>query len=508
MPRGAFFHRGPAEVKRLVIEALQEHFAEHPHYSDADGHGVKIRNKYDRGERHKRQLVITTASASPQRLSLSADFGGQVHSSVVLGRLEGMPGSAVAWAVENPFQKVRPRPGIYLVEMDTDTTFVVHPFYAVAHEILYPFVDRDDGDKIKAVLKNRPVEAASEFLMLNERIPLEKDRDYTMDYDAGEITFLAPPDESLAGIRMLSAEYRFIGEPAGPFRVDRLVYNIDALPGIILTFSRKTSAGSQQAVVVRECPEYVADFWTGRWTVSVEISIYTQDPVEQDELAEEVAMVFWYWNVERWVDQGLSLVDPPSIGGGTEAEEDEMEQTVSFQNSVSLTVVVDWEGFVPVMRQLKTVNPVGYGLALFESAFTSAKKDLDARPDGEFGNILDRMTLPGKGVQLERDLSRYFSGPDDPKLGQLYVELLNFNPTEAAGALNDYYDSVDPTNPNAPDDPINLPERVPVSEFKDVPTTDATPGDTGVFSKSTLLTLDELPKQLRDELRRSIIRGC
>jgi len=503
MPHGAFFHRGPAEVKRLLIEALQEHFADHPLYSDPDGPGVLIRNKFAKSERHKRQVVITTASASPQRLSLSADFGGRVISTVALGKLEGQMGGAIEWVVENPLQKIRPRPGIYLVEMDTASTFTVSPFYSVRHEILYPFVDRDDGDKVKIALRNSQVEPASEFLMLDEHLPLERGKDYVIDYDSGVITLTG----AILDARMIAAEYRWLGETSEPFQACRQTYDVAAMPGIILNFGRKTRVGSRQAVVVLEKPEHIADFWTGRWTVSVNADIYTQDTIEQDEMAAEVAQVFWYWNTERWADQGMSLVEPPDISGGTDEMEDEIADEYHHANSISLTVVVDWEAFVPCFRKVKTVNTVGYGISPFDPPVTSVKKDLDARPDGQFGNILDRNTLPGKGVQVVQDLRRYFSGPDDPKLGQLYNELLAFDASRASDALSQYYGSVDPANPDAPDMPINLPERVPVSEFNDPPDTLAgVPMEPGVTSKTELLSFDELPCELREELRR-ISRG-
>lgn len=509
MPHGAFFHRGPAEVKRLIIEALQEHFAEHPLYADPDGPGVLIRNKYAKSERHKRQIVVTTASASPRRLGMSADFGGRVYSSIVLARLADRKGTAVEWVTENPFQKAKPRPGIYLVEMDTSDTFRVTPYYTVRHEILYPYVDRADGDKVKAALKNKPVEAGSDMLLLDEHLPLERGRDYEIDYGSGVVTFAGAIPEA----RMLSAEYRWIGETSEPRRASRQAYDIAALPGVILNFGRKTQEGSQQAVVVMDGPEYVADFWTGRWTVSVSLSVHTQDPVEQDELAEEIAQVFWYWNTERWADQGMALSDPPSIEGGSEAEEDEIANEIGFGNTVTMTVLVDWEAFVPVLRRLRTVNVAGYGLSPFDSPTTALKRQRGAEPDGQFGNLIDRRTLPGKGVQsvrdfrgyheleLTQDLRRYFAGPGDPKLGQIYRELLSFDPQRASDALARYYGSVDPSNPAAPDSPINLPERVPVSEFSATPATDGSvPTEPGVFSE--ILSLDHLPPELWEELRR------
>jgi len=502
MAHGAFYHRGPAEVKRLIIEALQEHFAEHPAYSDPDGPGIVIKNKYARSERHKRQIVVTTASASPQRLGMSADFGGPVYSSVVLGRLQGRKGTAVEWALENPFQKIRPRPGIYLIDLETDETFIVTPYYAVEHEILFPYIDRGDGDKVKAKLKHKPVEAESEFLMLDDHLPLEKGTDYDIDYDSGIVTFTGP----ILDARLLAAEYRWIGQTGGPFAVARQVYNLDALPGVILNFGRKVSAGSQQAVVVRKRPEYIADFWTGRWTVSINLDIYTQDPIEQDELTEEIAMVFWYWNTERWADQGMSLVGPPEITGGAEEPEDEIAGEILFRNSVSLTVIVDWEAFVPSLRRLRAINTVGYTVSPFDPPITALKKDRDAGPDGQFGNIADRDTLPGKGMQPVRDLRKYFAGPKDPKLGRLYMELLNFNPKEASDALGQYYGSVDPANPSAPDSPVNIPEAVPPSEFVTSPDTGDEAAEPGVFSDSRPLSLDELPDSLREQLRR-ISRG-
>jgi len=499
MSHGAFHHRGPAEVKRLIIEALQEHFAEHPAYTDPDGPGVLIRNKFSRDERHKRQIVVTTASASPQRLSLSADFGGHVYGSVALARLRDRKGTALEWASENPIEKLRPRPGIYLVEMETDDQFRVTPYYSVRHEILFPYVDRADGDKVKAALKNTPVEANSDFLILDEHLPLERDKDYSIDYDTGIVTFPGP----LTDACLISAEYRWIGKTSEPFCAARQVYNIAALPGVILCFGRKIQAGSQQAIVVTESPEHIADFWTGRWTVSVTLDIYTQDTIEQDEMAEEVAQAFWYWNVERWADQGMALSEPPDIAGGTESQEDEVTDEYSFGNSVSMTVVVDWEAFVPVLRTLRTVNVSGYHVSPSDSPATALKKGYAARPDKQFGNIVDRRTLPGRGVQAVPDMRGYFSGPYDPRLTQLYRELLDFDATRASNAMSQYYGSVDPANPDAPDAPVNLPEVIPVSEFSDPPATeDGVPSDPGVFSQDSVVSLDHLPPELKDELKK------
>jgi len=497
---GAFYHRGPAEVKRFIIEALQEHFAEHPVYADPDGPGLLVRNKFSRDERHKRQIVVTTAASSPQRLGLSADFGGQVHGSVVLARLRGRKGTALEWVGENPVEKARPRPGIYLVEMESDTEFRITPHYSVSHEILYPYVDRADGDKVKATLANKPVEALSDFILLDEHLPLERDKDYTIDYASGVVTFEAP----ITDARMISAEYRWVGETGEPCcMTGRHVYDIAALPGIILCFGRRVQAGSQQAIVVMESPEHIADFWTGRWTVSVTLDIYTQDPIEQDELAEEVAQVFWYWNVERWADQGMALVDPPDISGGTETPEDEIADEYSFGNSIGMTVVVDWEAFVPVLRTLRTVNVSGYHVSPYDPPADALKKSQSARPDGQFGNIVDRRTLPGQGVQPVPDMRGYFAGLYDPRLTQLYRELLDFDASQASKALIQFYGSVDPANPSAPDSPVNLPEVVPVSEFADPPATPGgVPSEPGVFSEEGVISLDHLPPELKDELRR------
>lgn len=497
---GAFYHRGPAEVKRLIIEALQEHFAEHPAYTDPDGPGVLIRNKFSRDERHKRQIVVTTAAASPQRLSLSADFGGHVHGSVVLARLRDRKGTALEWVSENPIEKIKPRPGIYLVEMETDNEFRITPYYTVQHEILYPYVDRADGDKIKIVLKNKPVEVDSDFLILDEHLPLERGKDYTIDYNTGIITLPAPITDAC----LIAAEYRWIGEASELFCAARQVYNIAAMPGVILCFGRKIQAGSQQAVVVLKSPEHIADFWTGRWTVSVTLDIYTQDPIEQDEFAEEVAQTFWYWNTERWADQGLALVGPPDIAGGTESQEDEVTDEYSFGNSVSMTVAVDWEAFVPVLRSLRTVNVSGYHVSPFDTPGTALKKGQDAQPDGQFGNIIDRQTLPGKGVQPVPDMRRYFSGPYDPRLTQLHRELFDFDAKRASGAMSQFYGSVDPANPDAPSAPVNLPEVIPVSEFTDSPVTEdgVALSEPGVFSEDSVLSMDRLPPDLKEELRK------
>ena len=105
------------------------------------------------------------------------------------------------------------------------------------------------------------------------------------------------------------------------------------------------------------------------------------------------------------------------------------------------------------------------------------------------------------------DLRQYFSGPGDPKLNQLYQELLAFDSAESSQALGSFYGQVDPANPDAPDRPINLPERIPLSQFTASPETTGPPEGSGVFVENEeILSLDNLPRPLREEIR-DIARG-
>lgn len=334
-------------IKRRAILELRDSFSRHPIYSKVVPF---IQNKFSFTERP--QMGIVVKGSSGNKVSLSGDnFVGNVQSFVMLGYV-GAPTYPIEWVREDLNAifanggQMPSAPGIYYIEIlsvpenpQTPGTYVVDPLLTVTGEPLLRF---QSGIEREAQLENPPTKGTVR-LWVNNRMMLTEGVEYTINYKNGAVTFLSrfSPNETV------TADYRFPIESQGPFEFQWNTADFKTIPGVVLAFGKRASVGDKVAIKVTPDREDTALAYGGKFEVSLDMDILTQDTTATEEMADLAVMYLWGEKKPVLEFEGIEIVDI-SIGGEAEEVYDETADLNYYTASLSMQFRADWEIHVPL----------------------------------------------------------------------------------------------------------------------------------------------------------------
>lgn len=342
-------------IKRRVINELKGFFIRHPVYEKVV---PWVQNKFAFDERPQMGIVVKGSSAN--KVALSGDnFIGNVQSHVMLAYV-GAPAYPIEWVREDlsTVQKNGGRmptaPGLYYIEIltvpenaQTPGTFAVDPLLTVTGE---PVLRFQSGIEREAQLQNTPTRGTVR-LWVNNRVMLAEGTDYTLDYKTGGVTFLSrfTPNETV------TADYRYPAESLGPIEFHWNTSDFRTLPGVVLAFGKRARVGDKVAIRVTHDREDVAMAYGGKFELSLDLDVLSQDTTATEELADLVFMCFWAERKTFLEYEGIEVVDI-NIGGEAEETYDETAELNYYTASLSLQLRADWEVHTPLPLTVSRVT--------------------------------------------------------------------------------------------------------------------------------------------------------
>lgn len=342
-------------IKRRVILEMKEFFARHPIYEKVVPF---IQNKFAFDERPQMGIVVKGSSAN--KVVLSGDnFMGNVESHVMLAYV-GAPTYPIEWVRED-LNTVRENggrmpiaPGLYYIEIltvpenaQTPGTFAIDPLLTVTGEPLLRF---QSGIEREAQLENVPTQGTVR-LWVNNRAMLVEGTDYTIDYRTGAVSFLtrfAPND-------LVVADYRYPVASLGPIEFQWNTSDFRTLPGVVMAFGKRAKVGDKVAIRVTADREHVALAYGGKFELSLDLDVLSQDTTATEELADLVLMCFWAEKKAFLEFEGIEVVDI-NIGGEAEETYDETAELNYYTASLSLQLRADWEVHTPLPLTISKVT--------------------------------------------------------------------------------------------------------------------------------------------------------
>jgi len=245
-------------------------------------------------------------------------------------------------------------PGIYVFDFIEDRTFMIYPIYTIDGEVV---IGRTTGTEITISLAHDRIQLRSDFLKLrypHAEVPIKLVRgvDYSIDYDTGVITFLQP----LSSGYMLIADYRYSNatDLNGPFTFTDYQENHEVIPGVVVAIGRRAKKGDHQAVVVTQKRESQARIYGGHWAMSLDIAVIAKDPVQMNEMTDQLINWLWATRKNQLEFEGITLNSVEPTG---ETEEAFIENTgdVYYTSGVTVNVQTEWQAFKPYLYEIKDV---------------------------------------------------------------------------------------------------------------------------------------------------------
>ena len=351
-------------LKQRIITELKNILISHPKYKE-DAENVQV--KYAFTQRPQRGIIVDNTSADRVKLS-SDNYIGRLSSFVMLAPVKNCPGTSLEWVRENfsilegvsPDRNVFPTPsGVYIItiqELPDDAhqipgKFVVDPIITVMNEPLLIF---SSSAFQNAQLSQTDVYPGSLRLSLNNRRVLVNGVDYSVNYTAEnnitEIIFLQPTP---AGDSVY-ANYRHKLPIQGPYDFYRDWTDVASIPGAVLAFGDRVQKNDEMAIVTTSNRTEVAEVYGGKFEVTFSLIVFARDSIDREKMSDYV--------VEKMLErqnvlgfEGLELLD---INPGSETEEvyNSEEDTYFYENSVTLSMRVDWETWVPLPIVINRVD--------------------------------------------------------------------------------------------------------------------------------------------------------
>jgi hypothetical protein len=345
------------QINRKFIEEIRKYWSYHPKYKDIVHH---IQGKYSFRERPQFGIVLKNSAGN--QVQLAADnFQGTVQSYVYLAHVEGKPNLSVEWvredfiAIQNNGGEFPSPPGIYYLDFcdangePTDQAFYVDPLLDVIDETVL---------KINAtqyqLQQGKFLAGTLRLYRMPGNLLLYEGTNYTAVPNTGEIDLV----DDLEADEFLSADYRCPGETTGPWKVveDRALR--DPIPGTVLAFGRRVTAGDRLAVVVQEKRTVSALEFGGRWDLTLDVDVIARDPLSQREILDQTALYLWTTARPRLSSQGIEIASV-NMGGETEEQYDEVADDWFYNASFSLQLQTDWSIHVPLGITIRGVEPGG-----------------------------------------------------------------------------------------------------------------------------------------------------
>ena len=326
---------------------LRNSFSRHPIYAKIVPF---IQSKYAFSERPQFGIVVKGSSAN--KVALSGDnFMGTIDSHVMLTNV-GEMAYPIEWVRED-LETVRANgsvfplaAGIYYIEILNAPTnpqepgqFIVDPLLTVTDEAVLQF---QSGIEREAQLQNFPVPKTLR-LWLNKSTLLKEGTDYTVNYKTGALSL-----NLRAGVNaLLTADYRYAVPSIGPIDFYWNQADHKTLLGVVLAFGKRARGGDKVAVVVYEDRVATARAFGGKFEVSFDFDVISQDPIQMEEIADLVIMYLWGERKPHLETEGIEIVDI-SMGGESEETYDETADTFFYNASMSIQLRADWEIHVPL----------------------------------------------------------------------------------------------------------------------------------------------------------------
>lgn len=346
------------QIQRVFIEELRNYWSYHPRYQDIVDH---IEGKYSFRERPQYGIVLKNSSGN--QVQLAADnFQGHVDSYIYLANVEGKPGLSIEWVKENSIAiqnngGIFPSPpGIYYVDFcdangnPTDKAFYLDPLLEVIDETVLKINDTQyqlqNGAFLAGTLR---------LYRMPGNIQLYEGTNYDVDASTGEITLL---DDLVSEEDFISADYKVPGETTGPWEVMEERALTEPIPGAILAFGRRVTAGDRLAVVVQSKRSISAMEYGGRWDLTLDIDVIARDPLAQREILDQTALYLWATARPRLSTAGIEILSI-SMGGETEEVYDDNADDWYYNASFSLQLQTDWSIHVPLGVCIRGVEPSG-----------------------------------------------------------------------------------------------------------------------------------------------------
>jgi hypothetical protein len=347
-----------SQVQRTIIDELRRYWSYHPKYKDelVDN----IQGKYSFEERPQHGIVVLNSSANQVQLAPD-NFQGTIESYINLAHVPGYSGVSIEWVRENhiAIQKnggVFPlHPGIYYIDLcdangrPTDKEFYVDPLLNVFDETVAKISPTQ-----YQLLNQSYLQGTLKLWLMPGSIPLVEGINYTSDPETGLITLLTPVDDP--DVDFLSADYKYVGESTGPWKINEERALIEPLRGVTLSFGRRVTPGDRLAVVVGEKRGLSALEYGGRWELNLDIQVVSRDPTSQREILDQSMMHLWVMARPRLSTDGVEIL---SISSGGESEEtyDDNADDYYYTANFSMTIQTDWAVRVPVSICVGRVSP-------------------------------------------------------------------------------------------------------------------------------------------------------
>lgn len=345
-------------LKRRLILELKGLFERHPVYKKIVPF---IENKFAFDERPQYGIVIKGSSANKVRLS-SDNFIGTVESHVMLAHVL-QPSYPLEWvredlkAVEANGGKIPISAGVYYLTVLSAPTaaqeegyYVIDPLLTVSDE---PVLKFQSGIERQAQLQQVPAQGTVR-LWENRTNLLKEGTDYTVDYTTGTITLFSRfyPNATLV------ADYSHATPSIGPIAFHWNTADFTTLPGVVLAFGKRAATDDKVAIVVYDERVDTAKAYGGKFELTFELSVISQDPIQMEEISDFSIMGLEAYRKPVLEEEGIELLDI-SFGGEAEEAYDEAADLMYYTGSISVQLRADWEMHVPLPLTISKVTSAG-----------------------------------------------------------------------------------------------------------------------------------------------------
>lgn len=341
-------------LKRRLILELKDSFKGHPVYNKIVDF---IEDKFTFNERPQYGIVVKGSSAN--KVSLAADnFMGTVQSHVMLAYI-GTPTYPLEWvredircvAEDGYFPTAA---GVYYMEIlrapennSEHGAYAIDPLLTVTDEAVLQFVT---GVEREAQLQRVPLQKTLR-LWADHRTLLTEGVDYQVNYQNGAITFLRNFNPN----QVLNGDYRYPAPTIGPIYFQWNQADFKTLPGVVLAFGKRAKKGDKVAVVVYPDRVDAANAYGGKFELTFELEVISQDSIQREEIADFAIMSLWGVKKPLLEFEGIELVDI-SMGGEVEETYDEAADLMYYNSTLSIQLRADWEIHIPMPLTISRIQ--------------------------------------------------------------------------------------------------------------------------------------------------------
>ncbi len=392
-------------TKKKIINEIKGVLYTHPKYRNDVNN---VQNKFSFDERPQRGVIINGTSA--ERVRLSADnYMGTLSSFCMLTYFDQKPSYSIEWVKENnnELERLDPRrtkfpsqPGSYIITVDklpdkarqVPGEFSVTPHYTVHGE---PVIFFTSTSSTEGQISRDKIYPGSLRLWLDNRKQLIVNTDYTINYDTGEILFLKDVPIGYS----VHADYRYEGFTTKSHYFDYEGTNISAIPGCVICFGDRIEICDKHIIVITDERTDVARIYGGKFEVSLELIAFSRDSEDREKFSDFIIHQLWDRQSSLGYE-GIELIDL-SPGGENEEVYNETDDSYFYESSISLSLRVDWETWIPLPAVVSRTELVSKS-AEDEKGWLDGTLDLDLV---KTSNLLNSQSLPvliGKHLSFER----------------------------------------------------------------------------------------------------------